>query len=916
MEETNKEILNELEERKKKIFHSLKKTNFWILGFLVIALVLGVYIRSMPMQDHGGLPGLWDVAKNNWTLGPDLDPWLFTRIAKETIETGSFPKMDLMRNVPFGFDNSQETILLPYLIVWTYKFVNMFGSYNVEFAAALLPVIMFFLTIISFFLFVKEVFTSNNPENKTKASIIALISTFFMIVIPVFLSRTVAGIPEKESGAFFFMFLAFYFFIKAWKQEKVKNALIFGILAGAATTGMGMITGLFSYIYVTIAIAGLVGFVLNKFHKIELIVYSSWWTSAAILLTFLPGKVDFMDLLTSLTIAPAFFVLVLIFVHLGLWETRISKNEYLRKINLPKNIVSILIAIIVGLILISIIHPSIIVEKIKVINNMFFRPVSGRWNTTVAENQQPYFKEWVKSFGPNVKNIPILFWMMFMGSVVLFYQMLNKIKRFDAIILTILYAFFFSGLVFSRYASNSLFSGENFISKVYYIGSLLLFLGYGIYYYLQYYKEGHTGFEKVDFNLIFLFVLFIAVIFTVRGAVRLIMVLGPIAPIFLSYLMVNGVYAFFKAKEEDNKIIYGIIMILLLIVGVFTFWSFYGSIKVQAYSAVPYYYSHQWQYAMEWVRTNTSTESVFGHWWDYGYWVQSIGERATVLDGGNAISFWNYWMGRLVLTGDNQQDALDFLYAHNTTHLLIDSSDIEKYGAFSQIGSDADYDRRSWIGNYILDEKQTQESQNKTVYVYTGGTALDEDLIINQNGKEIFLPKERSAVGGILVPFAGGSNNIIEQPTIAIFDSGGNRHDVLARYVYLNGKFLDFKTGINATVFIYPYISQSGGKMSQNNIGTAMFLSPRLMRGMLAQKYILNDPFNKWTNLKLVHSETDTIIAGLNSQGASLPEFVYYGGGAGLLGPIKIWEIEYTGKETVQEKYLDRDSSKYLSWKL
>jgi len=66
--------------------------------------------------------------------------------------------------------------------------------------------------------------------------------------------------------------------------------------------------------------------------------------------------------------------------------------------------------------------------------------------------------------------------------------------------------------------------------------------------------------------------------------------------------------------------------------------------------------------------------------------LQSIGERATVLDGGNAIVYWNYLMGRHVLTGDNQKDALEFLYNHNTTHLLIDSSDIGKYGAYSSIG--------------------------------------------------------------------------------------------------------------------------------------------------------------------------------------------------------------------------------------
>src|SRR3990172_10160255 len=108
---------------------------------------------------------------------------------------------------------------------------------------------------------------------------------------------------------------------------------------------------------------------------------------------------------------------------------------------------------------------------------------------------------------------------------------------------------------------------------------------------------------------------------------------------------------------------------------------------------------------MTWVRENTERNTVFGHWWDYGYWVQSIGERATVLDGGNAISYWNHMMGRYALTGTNETEALEFLYAHNTTHFLIDSTDIGKYPAFSSIGSDENYDRRSWISPFLKDPK-------------------------------------------------------------------------------------------------------------------------------------------------------------------------------------------------------------------
>src|SRR3989304_8672705 len=98
---------------------------------------------------------------------------------------------------------------------------------------------------------------------------------------------------------------------------------------------------------------------------------------------------------------------------------------------------------------------------------------------------------------------------------------------------------------------------------------------------------------------------------------------------------------------------------------------------------------------------------------------QSIGDRATVTDGGNAIVWWNYLTGRLVLTGDNQKDALNFLYNHNATHLLIDPTDIGKYGAYSQIGSNETFDRLSQ-GPFALisDNRNIQETKNEIIRTY------------------------------------------------------------------------------------------------------------------------------------------------------------------------------------------------------
>jgi len=902
------------EERKEKVIKFIKKPQVWVLGLFLISFILGIYIRSMPMHDHGGgNPGLWDVTRNDWTLGPDLDPWLFTRTAKSVVETGSIPEVDMMRNVPLGFETARETILLPYLIVWTYKIVNMFGDYSVEFAAALLPVIMFALTIISFFLFVREIFIGKNKRIRLGANVIALISTFFMVVIPVFLSRTLAGIPEKESAAFFFMFLAFFFFLRAWRSKGMKKSIIYGFLTGAATAGMGLVSGLYIFIYATITLSGFIGFILNKFEVREVVTYASWWLSSALILSIVPGKVTLAAIITSLTTAPAFVLLTILVFHLLLWKTKISENKYLKKINLPKNIVSLIIAVIILLVGALIINPGLIVEKLKAINQILFEPITGRWNTTVAENRQPYFTSWVNNFGPYLGGIPLFFWMFFIGSVVMFRRMLNQLKKGDAWKLTGFYIFFFFGLTLSRYSSNSIFNGDNFISKAFYVVSILLFIGSIIYYYLKYNKSKHKGFETIDYRLLFVLVLFLVMVFSARGAVRLIMVLGPVAPIFVGYLIWTSINGLRKVKDDTMKMLLIIFIAVLLILSMFSFWTFYKTIKVHSYNSVPSYYNQQWQKSMQWVRDETPDDAVFGHWWDYGYWLQSIGERATVLDGGNAITFWNYWMGRLVLTGDNQADALEFLYNHDTTHLLIDSSDIGKYGAFSSIGSDKDYDRYSWIPTLVVDPKQETETSNGTVKVFQGTSAIDEDIVYYNDGKRIFLPGQRAALIGVLITVKQVNDSVKFQQPMAVYYNQNIRHEIPLRYIEFEGNFIDFGSGLNGTMKIIPMLKQSSQGVQIDPFGASIYISPRVMRGFLAQKYLLDDPLGNFPNFKVAHVEQNIIIEGMNNQGMNLPDFIYY---SGVQGPITIWEIEYTGEETEQEKYLDKDTSKYLDWKL
>ena len=42
--------------------------------------------------------------------------------------------------------------------------------------------------------------------------------------------------------------------------------------------------------------------------------------------------------------------------------------------------------------------------------------------------------------------------------------------------------------------------------------------------------------------------------------------------------------------------------------------------------------SNDWLETLEWIKTNTPEDSVIASWWDYGYWIQTMGDRASLAD--------------------------------------------------------------------------------------------------------------------------------------------------------------------------------------------------------------------------------------------------------------------------------------------
>jgi hypothetical protein len=267
-------------------------------------------------------------------------------------------------------------------------------------------------------------------------------------------------------------------------------------------------------------------------------------------------------------------------------------------------------------------------------------------------------------------------------------------------------------------------------------------------------------------------------------------------------------------------------------------------------------------------------------------------------------------IGRYVLTTNNPDTALSFMKAHRVSYLLIDPTDVGKYPAYSRIGSDdTGDDRYSWIVTLVSDPSQVQETANGTIRVYQGGTTLDEDIIYERNGTEIFLPSGKAGIAAVILE--SGQNNLasMNQPT-GVFVYNNQQIRLPIRYFYYGGQIKDYGEGVEAILYGIPRVYQVSGNYEIDNMGAMIYLSPRNSKSLVAQLYILNDPFERFEGFNLSHTQGDLTIEAFNAQGANLNEFSYING---LRGPMKIWSIEPPEDIIARDEFL-RESGEYAEF--
>jgi len=766
-----------------------------------------------------------------------------------------------------------------------YKIVNVFGDYTLREVNVFSPVIFYFIGLVIFFFLIYVL---------TKSKAIGVISSILLAYAPSYLYRTMAGFSDHEGIGMVAFFSAMLVFSLSLKWLNKNKGLLGAGLFGLGTAFLSALTvvswgGVAKLLFMIFPLSFLVFWLLRiredkKFVKQGLIFYSIWMIFSCLLgPIFGYGANDIIRrFMLSSTGLASLLVLGFIIIDAGLlfWREKLSfvKKKY-------RVIYSFVGIIILGIIGLSLIGKNVIATLADIWLTIFHPWGTGRVGLTVAENAQPYLLDWISQSGG------VIFWMAFVGILFIGWELAKGIKNKKRKILAVLFwVILVCSSLFSRISSTSIMNGTNFLSQVAYVGGLLVSLGFFVW---LYFNENFDISSEIIFISAWAFI----TLLSGRAAQRMFFVIAPFICFMAAYFIVKLFDYYGENKEEILKIVLVVVILVSVFGAVDSVYNFNKDIKIQALQQGPSA-NYQWQTAMSWVRNNTLEDAIFMHWWDYGYWIEYLGERRTLTDGGHVVTHWDHFIGRYVLTTPYPETAYSFMKTHNVSYLLIDPTDLGKYGAYSLIGSGEDGgDRYSAIPVIPLDSRQTIESAEGITMVYSGGMVIFEDIEYVSNSETIFLPEGKAGLGGIIWTLDNKPNvTNINQP-IGVYFYNNQRYNIPIRYVQTAGGIIDFEEGLDAVVKIIPSFD---GK-SINQWGAAIYLSPKVSKSLFAQLYLLDDAFGNYNGMSVAHKEDDILIANIKSQGGPIGDFIYYGG---FRGPIKIWEIRYPEGTLAREEFL------------
>ncbi|MEK6812754.1 MAG: hypothetical protein AABX86_01415, partial [Nanoarchaeota archaeon] len=204
------------------------------------------------------------------------------------------------------------------------------------------------------------------------------------------------------------------------------------------------------------------------------------------------------------------------------------------------------------------------------------------------------------------------------------------------------------------------------------------------------------------------------------------------------------------------------------------------------------------------------------------------------------------------------------------------------------IGSDLNYDRFASIGIFANNQQRTQETRNQTIFVYEGGVQLFETYTYDG----VVFPSSTPVIGFLVyasnVSTTSSSITLTFEKVEAILHKDGKQYNIPLSCIFSDKAYeLNIPNAMPACLRIIP---QFNGGNQYVPLGNAIFVPPKIKKNLFGKLYLLDETV---PGFQLIYNDA-----------YQAPLAVYQGR---LIGPHRIWEIEYPENIAIKEEYLALD---------
>ncbi len=250
---------------------------------------------------------------------------------------------------------------------------------------------------------------------------------------------------------------------------------------------------------------------------------------------------------------------------------------------------------------------------------------------------------------------------------------------------------------------------------------LMLFSGIGIWLIIKNIQNKNSSFIKNDM-LVFSLILGLVGVYVSSTFVRL-EVFASIAVIVLASLGLTALTKeFFKNKHESKKpigkliklpYVVGIIILLMIPmfypIGADLFTTTKTPPTILNGGSAFTVSTTDWLDSMEWIKNNTPKDAVVAAWWDYGYWISTMGERATLADNSTVNTKVIQNIAKMLLS--NPDASWQMLQEMQADYVLVfvagEKLKIDSPDSFYVLRGGGDESKKQWFMRIAgLDESQ------------------------------------------------------------------------------------------------------------------------------------------------------------------------------------------------------------------